>query len=88
MTANVCISVVWVAIFRHVTVNILILFLGLIRGVIKIRRKVPPFLYSWFKCDKILKYNRVMHMQLIDIDDAGVDRPRALQSSSRSRDIA
>ena len=52
-------------------------------------RKVPPFLYSLFKRDNILTYNRAMHMQLIDTDDAAVNRPHALQqSSSRSRDIA
>ena len=58
------------------------------RGDQNIRRKVPPFLYSLFKRDKILTFNRAVHMQLIDIDDAGVNRPRALQPSSRSRDIA
>ena len=54
----------------------------------KIRGKVPPFLYSLFKRDAILTYKRAMHIQLIDIDDASVNRPRALQQSSRSRDIA
>ena len=42
------------------------------RGDQKICEKVPPFLYSLFK-HKILTYNRAMHMQLIDIDDPGVN---------------
>ena len=49
----------------------------------KIRGKVPPFLYSLFKRD-ILTYNRAMHVRLIDIDSACVNRLRALQPSSRS----
>ena len=55
------------------------------RGDIKIRGKVPPLLYPLFKHDKILTYYRAIHMQLINLDNASVSRPRA---SSWSRHIA
>ena len=35
----------------------------------KICGKVPPFLYSLFKCYTILTYNRAIHMKLIGFDN-------------------
>ena len=84
---HVCIRQLW-NIKREENDNYRVKLFKHTRGDKKIRGKVPPLLYPLFKHDKILTYYRAIHMQLINFDNAGVSRPRALQASSWSRHIA